>query len=97
MDLNEQIISFIFSFLYGVIVQKLYQLSYEHIHTKKQIYSFLNSYYAWGIDKGFINNNPLDIFDKNELTKINPKIVKDLILDFDEFENMLREMETKTK
>ena len=43
MDLNEQIISFIFSFLYGVIVQKLYQLSYEHIHTKKQIYSFLNS------------------------------------------------------
>ena len=38
MDLNEQIISFIFSFLYGVIVQKLYQLSYEHIHTKKQIY-----------------------------------------------------------
>ena len=63
---------------------------------KERIYSFLNSYYAWGIDKGFINNNPLDIFDKNELTKINPKIVKDLILNFDDFENMLREMELKT-
>ncbi len=43
MTLNEQIISFIFSFLYGIIVEKLYQLSYNYIHTKKQIYCFLNS------------------------------------------------------
>ncbi len=43
MTLNEQIISFIFSFLYGIIVQKLYQVSYNYIHTKKQIYNFLNS------------------------------------------------------
>lgn len=43
MELNEQIISFIFSFLYGIIVQKLYQATYNYIHTKKEIYSFLNS------------------------------------------------------
>ena len=38
---------------------------------KERIYSFLNSYYVWGIDKGFINSNPLDTFNKNELTKRN--------------------------
>lgn len=43
MTLYEQITSLIFSFLYGIITQKLYTLSYKYLYTTKTIYKILNS------------------------------------------------------
>lgn len=43
MTLNEQIASFIFSFLYGIFCQKIYQISYKYLHTTKIIFKILNS------------------------------------------------------
>ena len=43
MTLNEQITSFIFSFLYGIFCQKIYQISYKYLHTTKIIFKILNS------------------------------------------------------
>lgn len=43
MTLNEQITSFIFSFLYGIFCQKLYQISYKYLYTTKIIFKILNS------------------------------------------------------
>lgn len=43
MTLNEQIASFVFSFLYGIFSQKLYRTFYKQLHTIKIIYKILNS------------------------------------------------------
>lgn len=43
MTLYEQITSLIFSFLYGIITQKLYDISYKYLYTTKTIYKILNS------------------------------------------------------
>ena len=43
MTLNEQIASFVFSFLYGIFSQKLYRIFYKQLHTAKIIYKILNS------------------------------------------------------
>lgn len=44
MSLTEQIISLLFSILYGFIVFKLYKLFYKYLYTNKKIYSFFNSF-----------------------------------------------------
>ena len=43
MTLKEQILSFIFSFLAGIIIQLIYKFSYKYIYNVKKIYTFLNS------------------------------------------------------
>lgn len=43
MTLKEQIISLLFSFLYGIFTLKVYSLSYNNFHSNKKIYNFLNS------------------------------------------------------
>ncbi len=43
MTLNEQIASFVFSFLYGIFSQKLYRIFYKQLYTAKIIYKILNS------------------------------------------------------
>ena len=43
MTLNEQIASFVFSFLYGIFSQKLYRIFYKQLYTAKMIYKILNS------------------------------------------------------
>jgi NhaP-type Na+/H+ or K+/H+ antiporter len=43
MSLSEQILSIIFSFLYGVIIFILYRKFYRYLYTSKKIYSFFNS------------------------------------------------------
>lgn len=43
MTLNEQIASFVFSFLYGIFSQKLYRTFYKQLHTIKIIYKILNN------------------------------------------------------
>lgn len=43
MTLNEQIASFVFSFLYGIFSQKLYRTFYKQLHAIKIIYKILNS------------------------------------------------------
>jgi len=43
MSLIEQIISIIFSFLYGMIVYLLYKKFYMYLYINKKIYSFFNS------------------------------------------------------
>lgn len=43
MTLKEQIISLLFSFLYGVLTQKIYNLSYNNFHSNKKTYNFINS------------------------------------------------------
>ncbi len=43
MSLTEQIISILFSFLYGILIYLAYKISYKYLYTNKKIYSFLNS------------------------------------------------------
>ncbi len=43
MILKEQILSFIFSFFAGIIIQLIYKFSYKYIYNVKKIYTFLNS------------------------------------------------------
>ena len=43
MELDEQLLSFFFSFLYGFVVIIAYKLSYKYIYNGKKIYKFLNS------------------------------------------------------
>ena len=43
MNLLEQIISLLFSFLYGIIIYKLYNKFYKYLYCNKKMYSFLNS------------------------------------------------------
>ena len=43
MSLLEQISSIVFSFLYGVLLYYLYNISYKSLYHNKKIYSFLNS------------------------------------------------------
>ena len=43
MTLKEQILSFLFSFLAGIIIQITYKFSYKYIYNVKKIYTFLNS------------------------------------------------------
>lgn len=43
MSLIEQIISLLFSFLYGIIIYKLYNLFYKYLYIYKNIYSLFNS------------------------------------------------------
>ena len=44
MDLFEQILSIIFSFLYGCIINYLYGRFYNFFHYKNKIYSIFNSF-----------------------------------------------------
>ncbi len=44
MGLKEQILSFLFSFIYGIIVFICYRLSYKYLYYSKKIYCFLNSF-----------------------------------------------------
>lgn len=43
MTLKIQIISFIFSFIYGIFVYKIYLLIYKYLYNVKPIYCFLNN------------------------------------------------------
>ena len=43
MNLTEQILSFIFSFFYGIVSYLIYNFSYKYIFNVKKIYTFLNS------------------------------------------------------
>jgi hypothetical protein len=43
MNLFEQILSFLFSFLYGIIIFFVYKVSYKYLYNVKVIYKFLNS------------------------------------------------------
>lgn len=43
ISLKEQIISFVFSFMYGVIVYYLYKKSYKYLYFSKKIYCILNT------------------------------------------------------
>lgn len=43
MTLKIQIISFIFSFIYGIFVYKMYLLIYKYLYNVKPIYCFLNN------------------------------------------------------
>lgn len=44
MNLTEQIISILFSILYGYIVYILYKKFYNYLYHSKKIYSFFNSF-----------------------------------------------------
>lgn len=44
IDLNEQILSFLFSLLYGVVCSMMYLLSYKFLYYSKKIYCFFNSF-----------------------------------------------------
>lgn len=44
MSLIEQVFSFLFSILYGVVLFFLYKYSYKYLYCNKKIYSFLNSF-----------------------------------------------------
>ncbi len=43
MSLIEQIFSFFFSFIYGLLVYKLYNKFHKYLYVNKKIYSFFNS------------------------------------------------------
>lgn len=43
MALKIQIISFIFSFIYGIFVYKMYLMIYKYLYNVKSIYCFLNN------------------------------------------------------
>ena len=43
MSLNEQLISFVFSFAYGIIVSIIYNLSFRYLYYTKEIYKIFNS------------------------------------------------------
>ena len=43
MELNEQLLSFFFSFIYGFIVIIAYKISFKYIYYSKNVYKFLNS------------------------------------------------------
>lgn len=43
MNLSEQILSIVFSFLYGIIIFILYRKFYIYLYASKKIYSFFNS------------------------------------------------------
>ena len=45
MNLFEQIMSFSFSFLYGIIVSHIYTKFYSYLYYQKKIYNILNSYF----------------------------------------------------
>ena len=44
IDLTEQFLSFIFSFLYGVISFIFYKYSYKYLYFSKNIYCIFNSF-----------------------------------------------------
>lgn len=44
ISLKEQIISFVFSFVYGLIVYFLYKKIYKYLYYSKKIYCILNSF-----------------------------------------------------
>ena len=44
MSLSEQVLSFLFAFLYGYISFLLYRLSYKHLYSLNKIYSFFNTF-----------------------------------------------------
>lgn len=43
MTLTEQILSFLFSFLYGIITFFIFKIIKKYIYNVKKIYNFLNS------------------------------------------------------
>lgn len=44
MELKEQIISFVFSFTYGIIIYFLYKKFYKYFYNVKKIYCLLNTF-----------------------------------------------------
>lgn len=59
---------------------------------KEMILTFIRNYCNWAVSKELIMNNPADGIDKDEIVKINPKVLQKKIMGLKEFYSLMEHM-----